>query len=409
MRKFWRVFVVATMSCWLWCSLAFAGTENIRNVTLTWREDPQTSQTITWQTDATVKNGWVEYSEADSTDIAVAGVPRIKAESQLFTTDVRTNMIHSVTLRNLKPGTRYVYRIGSSDIGDYDGMFHTEMATEPFKFLIFGDSQSLDYKVWQDTFNAAYRMGIGARFFVNMGDLVDNGQRQQEWDGWFAGIKRHSGKMAVVPVVGNHETYTIDRKFAMPKEFTQQFYVPQNGPDGLKGQVYSFDYGNVHFVILDTQLGEERSFLPDSLDRQIAWLKQDLAATTKHWKVVFMHRPIYHNRLNVDSPSSLVAFAPIFDDYGIDVVFSGHDHVNARTMKLKGGVPSSVGTVYATTGRSGTKTYSDVGKKSWNEQFINLLDEPTYSIVAVNGNVLLVQVFTQTGKLIDDWSLMKLE
>lgn len=146
-----------------------------------------------------------------------------------------------------------------------------------------------------------------------MGDLVDNGQQYTQWKSWFAAIAGYSNQIPIVPVVGNHETYTPipENKFSLPIYFTQQFKVEQNGPEGLKGQVYSFDYGNAHFVILDSQLGEERRFLPDSLERQQAWLAKDLAATNKLWKFVFIHRPAYHNRQAESLPDpKTAAFIP---------------------------------------------------------------------------------------------------
>lgn len=400
------------MALWFVCGVALmpaqAAERDITAVTLTWTGDAKTTQTITWQTDTDSDCNYVQYSEADTPDAEISSVNLAKAEPSLFATNEGTVTLHTITLRNLKPDTRYVYRIGNGKNWVSDGMFRTESLKSEFTFLLFGDSQSSNYDVWKTTFSNAYQNNRTAKFFVNVGDLVDNGQKNQEWRNWFQAVAPYSGQIPVVPVVGNHETYTPEGNFSLPVYFTKQFMLPQNGPDGLKGQVYSFDYGDVHFVILDSQFGEERQFLPDSLALQKEWLTRDLAATDKLWKIVFMHRPAYHNRMKESQLDATAQFVPIFDQYGVDAVFSGHDHVNARTPKLKAGQPHSSGTIYSTVGRSGTKTYDTVGLKGWNEQFFNPIDQPTYSVVQVAGNVFYVQVFKQDGTFVDEWSLTKI-
>lgn len=399
------------MIAWVMCMVVLpvqAADSQIHALTLTWTGDAKTTQTITWQTDVDSDSNCVQYSEADTPDVEISSVNVIKAKTSSFTTNEDTVSLHTVTLAHLKPDTRYVYRIGNGEQWVRDGMFKTEGLKSEFKFLLFGDSQSANYDVWKTTFHNAYQNNRTSKFFVNVGDLVDNGQKNEEWRNWFQAVAAYSGQIPAVPVVGNHETYTLEGNFSLPVYFTKQFMLPQNGPDGLKGQVYSFDYGDVHFVILDSQFGEERQFLPDSLSLQKEWLAQDLAATDKLWKIVFMHRPAYHNRIKESQPDATAQFVPIFDQYGVDAVFSGHDHVNARTPKLKAGEPLSSGTIYSTAGRSGTKTYDTVGSKEWNEQFFNPVDQPTYTVAQVAGNVFYVQVFKQDGTLVDEWSLTKI-
>lgn len=409
MRNIGCRIVLIILFCFMMAIPAAFASGEVQNITLTWAEDAKTSQTITWRTDSDSAMVYVEYSEADTPNVEFSAVKTQKAETSLFATDEGNVYMHTTTLRNLKPGTRYVYRVGDGKNWIADGMFRTAKIGSEFKFLLFGDSQSYDYNVWKTTFMNAYQQNRDAAFFVNVGDLVDNGQKYQEWKGWFDGIAGVSNRLPVVPVVGNHETYTPEHNFSMPTFFTEQFMVPQNGPTGLKGQTYSFDYGDAHFVILDSQFGEERQFIADSLERQKAWLTSDLAATNKLWKFVFMHRPPYHNRVAQEQPDVTEQFVPIFDQYGVDAVFSGHDHVNARTFAMVNGERvKEGGTIYTTVGRSGTKYYETVGAKSWDEQFANATDTPTYSVVKIANGLLYVQVFKQNGELLDEWSLVKI-
>ncbi len=377
---------------------------DIRALHLTWSEDTKSTQTITWQMHEFNPNIRVEYGEI--------GLPadfpkKVMADVEPFPDETGVSHVYHVTLQGLKSNKEYFYRIVDGDITIKEANFKMGKNLDSCDFLVFGDSQSYNYKVWGETLKAAYTQNPNAEFFVNVGDLVDNGQRISEWENWFLNGKDIMIHLPIVPVVGNHETYTPQKGiFSMPKYFTSQFVLPQNGPEKLKEQVYSFDYANVHFVVLDTQFGEERSFVPDSLERQIEWIKKDLAETDKKWKVVFMHRAPYHNRADRGFDQT-IKFVPIFEEFNVDVVFTAHDHVCARTPAMRAGLLTDDGVIYATTGRSGTKVYQTVIKKEWNSTFLNPLDEPTYSMISVNEKKFTVKVLSQSGKLIDKWDIDK--
>lgn len=377
------------------------------HVTLTWTGDVRTTQTVTWRTGFTIKPGRVEYREANS--LFPQGGDQMTAEVQGLATNVGNMSIHSVTLTGLKPGTRYLYRVGDGTSWSEQYQFTTAADYgQSFKFLVFGDSQSINYLAWRTTLHTAYMANQDAAFFINVGDLVDVGQDYKEWNAWLGASKGVIDTIPVVPVVGNHETYTPNRTYSMPKFFTVQLKVPNNGPEGLTGQVYSFDYGNIHFSILDSQAGEERGFVPDMLELQKAWLEKDLKATDKMWKVILIHRPLYHNRPKDSDGDLREAFLPLIDKYQVDVVFSGHDHVYGRSYPLRGGVIDKLnGTIYVTAGRSGTKTYQRAMAKDHNEVFYNPVDESNYLTVEVSGSTMTVKVFQRSGFLLDEWSLEK--
>lgn len=400
MRRICLIAICLAVLCWQ--AVVFAGGD-VRALTLTWSEDPATTQTITWQTVGGGEAKFLSYGKVGEPPVVV------QAQTAAFWTEVRQNFVHSVTLRGLEPDTAYSYAVGDGAVWLESGRFVT--AAEPsksFQFLLFSDSQSYDYGVWGGTFSAACERYPQAKFFAVTGDLVDNGQTQAEWDAWFAAAAPYMARLPLVPVVGNHETYTPSGHFSLPIYFKAQFKLPQNGPQGMEGQAYSFDYGAVHFVVLDTQFGEERAFLPDSLERQQEWLRRDLAATDQRWKIIFMHRPVYHNRVQSGQEAAAL-FRPIFDEYGVDMVFSGHDHVAARTAKLKHGAYHASGTVYMPLGRSGTKVYGAdrMEAKSWNEAFFNPVDQPVYQVVSVKADSLEVEVFGKDGTLVDRVMLEK--
>ncbi len=381
------------------------------HITLTWSGDPAVTQTITWRTGAATVNGQVQYAEAAYSPQFPQSAVTVTAGVEGLSTNLGEAATHSVVLTGLKPGTRYIYRVGTPEGWSPPYYFTTAPAApRPFKFLVFGDSQSINYNVWGTTARNAWQANPDAVFFTNVGDLVDVGQDYAQWQGWFSGAQGLLASIPAMPVTGNHECYTPARSLSRPVLFTAQLKLPPNGPEELQGQVYSFNYGDVHLVMLDSQESEQGRFIPAMLQVQQEWLERDLQATNKKWQLVFLHRPLYNNKPGEGDSNIRRAFAGIFDKYHVDVVFSGHDHAYSRTYPLFGGMRAdspAQGTVYVTSGRSGTKTYPDVIAKEWHEFFYNPADEPNYLTVEVAGNSLKVKAFKQSGVLIDTWEINK--
>ena len=405
------ICLMAGVSTALPATMPSDGIYSPQHLTLPWAGDPRTTQTVTWKTDAAAAAGQVQYAEAAKGYSLPRHAQTVTAALEPFSTNLGDMSIHSATLTGLRPGTRYVYRVGDGAAWSEPHTFVTAGAGgSTFKFLVFGDSQSINYEVWGTTLQQAYQANPDAVFLTNVGDLVDVGQDYAQWNAWFNAAQHVIDAIPIMPVTGNHETYTPEHRFSMPVFFTAQFKLPANGPEALQGQVYSFDYGDVHFVVLDSQAGEEGRFVPDMLAQQQSWLEKDLQATDKKWKIALVHKPPYNNKAPDGDSGIRRSFVPLFDKYHVDVVFTGHDHVYARTYPLYDSVivdSAAKGTVYVATGRSGTKTYKDTIAKEWDQFFHDPVHEPNYLTVEVKEHVLTVQAFTQSGMLIDAWSIEK--
>jgi len=401
------------------------------HVTLTWSDDPYTTMTIAWRTSTDVKQCRFEYNERG------AGRPSVReAKPEVFRTvdqdpDPGEMHLYSVKLTDLRSGATYSYRIGNdrkewTETGSFTTASMETLRDNRFKFLIFGDSQSgkndvPDYNDWHKTVQNAFAANRDARFFINMGDLVEVGQSVRHWENWFRSAKGVIDRIPEVPVQGNHETYTAkDKVTVKPVYYLQQFRVFTNGPEGLKGQTYSFNYGQVHVVVLDSQ-GEEESRdangKPDpARERQFyavqtAWLRQDLEQNRDAlFTLVFFHKTPYYNKGNRTNVLLKETFCPLFDQYHVDVVFSGHDHATSRTYPLRNGqfVQSPAdGTVYYVTGRSGAKYYGDLTPKVWDARFYDPQDQPDYQTVELAGGVLTIKAFRQDGSLLDQYVIDK--
>ena len=103
-----------------------------------------------------------------------------------------------------------------------------------------------------------------ARLFTVVGDEAQAGRSNIHWNYWFAACKGVIDSTSYMPVEGNTECRDLDinRTHGEPTLYIGQFNVPHNGPFN-NCQAYSYDYGNVHFVVLDSQLREEQKTRPN--------------------------------------------------------------------------------------------------------------------------------------------------
>lgn len=115
-------------------------------------------------------------------------------------------------------------------------------------------------------------------------------------------------------------------------------------------QYFSFNYGNVHVVNLDSQLAARDA---EQMAAMKQWFIDDMTATLSagkiHWTIVMFHHPVYtkgghdsddgdHIFENYDRPmlDMREQFVPLFDQYGVDLVYNGHDHFYERSYYLQG-------------------------------------------------------------------------
>lgn len=364
--------------------------------------DAKTMRTVSWQTVPSEVRQQLVYRATNQEDDKIYTV---EAQTSLLATSAEEMNVHTVTLTQLLPGTAYEYRVGSEKNWSDWYAFKTEASNaSAFKAIVFGDSQSSDYGVWEKTAQAAWQTHEDARFFINMGDLVDIGSHYDQWKSWFNG---GAGMLTAIPVAaisGNHENYLPGGTFSPASLYLALFPLPQNGPDGLEGQAYSFDYGDVHFVALDSQEQELESFEPQLIAKQQKWLEEDLKATQKPWKIVLVHRSLFKNSYS-GAPNEIgERLLPIFDAYGVDLVFTAHIHTYGRTVALYEQKPvgkGKKGTVYLSTGRSGDKTWTGSVQKHFETKFDRALDQPNYLVLEAAHAQLKVTNFRQDGSIVD--------
>jgi hypothetical protein len=378
---------------------------NIRQVITA---DSTTSRTFMWQSDYAEENPVVEYRQAGDDD----SLMQLPASSDAFSDDGVTTYIHTAAVTDLKPGTAYEYRVGAGDKRSDWQSFHTAQGHD-FKALIFPDSQSSDYSVWAATAQPAWQRNQDAQFFINMGDLVDNGQDHYQWNAWFDVVGDMIARIPVVPLLGNHETYDKDWKVRMPKAYLHLFALPRIDREKYQNQFYSFDYGDVHFVVLNTQSQELADFEPSLDEDEVAWFKEDMAKTTKKWKIVLMHKdPLQYGFANRPEPREEGfspegrLWMPLFDQYGVDAVLSAHLHTYRDRGHIRNFQRDESGPLYLITGVAGNVQYPGLWKQHSLDEYVAPQPETdNYMTLEATDDSLTFRSFLPDGQLLEEKSI----
>lgn len=378
---------------------------NIRQVITA---DSTTSRTFMWQSDYAEENPVVEYRQAGDDD----SLMQLPASSDAFSDDGVTTYIHTAAVTDLKPGTAYEYRVGAGDKRSSWQSFHTAQGHD-FKALIFPDSQSSDYSVWAATAQPAWQRNQDAQFFINMGDLVDNGQDHYQWNAWFDVVGDMIARIPVVPLLGNHETYDKDWKVRMPEAYLHLFALPRIDREKYQNQFYSFDYGDVHFVVLNTQSQELADFKPSLDEDEVAWFKEDMAKTTKKWKIVLMHKdPLQYGFANRPQPREEGfspegrLWMPLFDQYGVDAVLSAHLHTYRDRGHIRNFQRDESGPLYLITGVAGNVQYPGLWKQHSLDEYVAPQPETdNYMTLEATDDSLTFRSFLPDGQLLEEKSI----
>lgn len=373
-------------------------------------KDNSTSRTIMWQLDSSEADAVIEYCMAGAENTQT-----IAATDKGFTDDGSTTYIHEATLTGLIPNTKYEYRVGYGTDRRSDWYPLETAGASEYEVLIYPDSQPGDYSGWEQIVKDSAQRNPNTALYIGMGDLVDNGEQAYQWRTWLDSIKPLSARIPLAPTLGNHEMYTLDWKMREPRAYLNYFDVPNNGNATFDRHYYSYDYGDVHYVVLDTQLYESTHednhdvHHPDLYDVQVQWLRQDLAANTKKWTVVLMHRDPFQYAFNRPGASRAagfdeegVLFMPIFDEFNVDLVLSAHLHSYRNRGHVRNFERDASGPLYILTGIAG-----DARRPNWQQHPLDVYVAPdreknNYMTMTVTPNRLVVRAFLADGTQLDE-------
>jgi predicted phosphodiesterase len=287
---------------------------------------------------------------------------------------------HAVALTGLAPYTRTHYRVSTDGqpLGS-DNTFRTAAlpgAQAAFTFVAFGDTRT-NVDAHQRVADSI--LELAPDFVLHVGDFVEDGGSASQWTTFFTVEQDLLRQTPLFGVLGNHENDSV--------KYFDAFHFPGNE------RWYSFDYGNVHFVALE--IDGDSNYGPGS--GQALWLENDLAHTNQQWKVVFFHVPPYSAGAHGSDLGVRTALEPLFRQYGVALVFNGHDHDYERSV--------ANGIVYIVAGGGGAPLGSEANSNPASAYFTG-----TYQsvLVTVTDSVLTTTGVRADGLRFDEFTLRKL-
>lgn len=289
-----------------------------------------TGVTIRWRT-SSVATGVVRFGTSPSAlDRSVVG---------------SSTKEHEIRLTGMQPDTTYYYSVGhgSTVLAGGAGCFFVTApaAAKSTRVWVLGDSGTGTSA--QKSVRDSYYRHTGSRhtdLWLMLGDnAYESGTDTEYQDKLFAIYPDMLRKSVLWPAYGNHDSVKSSSSGQSGPYYAQHTLPKQGEAGGVASGTeayYSFDYGNLHFICLDS-CESSRS----STGTQAKWLRNDLANTTKDWVIVFWHHPPYsRGSHNSDSESELIEMrqniVPILESYGVDLVLCGHSHSYERSKFIDG-------------------------------------------------------------------------
>jgi 3',5'-cyclic AMP phosphodiesterase CpdA len=263
----------------------------------------ETSATINWKTESAA-TGWLEYA-TDEYFTAHGEYSHAVSGGKM--------QLHHVTIADLVPDTLYHYRLRINRVPTADHTFRT-FGSESFTFIVYGDTQAQPGSFTQMERHKLVADRIaeeeGVSFVIHTGDFVNSGSKLENWNDFFNAAREMLADTTIYPVLGNHELNHAN--------YYDAFGVPG---------YYSFDYGNSHFTILDSNDWAQ-------ISTETAWLEDDLNCDAI-WKFAFFHHPPYSS--DASHWGGWINFRSYWEDIfiknGVNVVFNGHVHVYERYLE----------------------------------------------------------------------------
>jgi len=297
--------------------------------------------------------------------------------------DRKAGSLHTekISFTNLEAGKTYYYDIGQGEAGK--GSFKTPPRSgQPFRFLVYGDTRTR-HDVHRRVIEKILANGM-PDFAIQTGDLVENGSDQALWPIFFDiehELLRHT---ALFPALGNHEHN--DKQFFEFFDMTLPYY--------------SFNWGNAHFVVLDTDVANVAD-TPSAREAFWAvekkWLEEDLARNqaSAFRFVTGHHAPMTAVESRQGTTKQMEEAIPIYEKYHVQAALFGHDHNYQHYLKN--------GIHYVVSGGGGAPLY-DV-KAPPKDILVKAVSVENFLFVSVNGNSAKVEVRSIDGSVLDTFEL----
>lgn len=373
--------------------------------------------------------------------------PSLKGDAPIFEDAPVDTHQFEATITGLKPSTTYYYAVydGGKRLTSADQSYRFKTnpvpgTDAPVYFWVVGDSGT-GGQAQADVHDAMVvhnaKIGKPLDLYLHVGDMAYGSGTNQEFDDRFFRMYEPTLRNTVCwASMGNHEGRT-SKGASGEGPFYDAYICPTNAEAGGlasgKEAFYSFDYGRVHFICLDSHDLDRR---PSGEMAQ--WLKADLEKTKADFLVAFFHHPPYtKGSHDSDKEAQLIEMRehimPILESGGVDLVFTGHSHIYERSMLIDGayqtptiaegviladgdgdpsgdgpylksaGLQPNNGTVQVVTGHGGT----GLGRKGTIPFMKRIILEHGSCLISISENTLTADMLSSKGEILDTFNIVK--
>ncbi len=283
---------------------------------------------------------------------------------------------------------------------------------EHFSFAVMGDTQMFNFPGNTGSLQKAVNQirKINPSLVMTVGDLIqgcNTSDKCMNYKIWKSVVK------PLLPityeVVGNHDRIVGNsnpHKVAADKDWQSFFNLPTNGPDGYSEFVYSFNVGNSHFVVLDSEKPKEHIIGQEQLD----WLEKDLSVNKQDNTFVFYHEPAFPMSYKVGQSLDVRkdqrdALWAILDKYDVTAVFNGHEHIFSRQNIDANFFPNAKSKIYQFI--IGNTDASERQNVAIGNQVNYYHQGHDFVMVDVAGKEITVKLFSVDGELINSFTFSK--
>ncbi len=400
--------------------------------------------TISWETNYPSQTRFIYYREG-----------------QEIPTVIEDKTLHrrvEIMLEGLREDSVYYYQIECLVPEKNDKFmspklkFRSAEDSADFTFAVMGDSRAYGDSIYPDAalngvnvhdLSELSRLAYvsGARFILFSGDLIsgytdDVRDVHLQYETWCDAVAPVNAYIPFYSAMGNHDTSAPwrtmqsanegedeEKSVPYPETIWADFFVlPKNAPGARKNMppytenVYSFDYGNCHFVCLNSDYNYVKDAPGDSelvrnIDKvQRDWLEVDLQKSLdSRYIFVLFHQPAYptdgHYKSSLDRlPTERDAVWDILDKYKVDAVFVGHEHIYTRLLvdkSINSEWDSSIWQI--TSGRAGAPWYRLNRKVPWINNVKSHSYAPGFVRLEVNGGKVLCKAYDIHGNVVDEF------
>jgi predicted phosphodiesterase len=325
------------------------------------------------------RNSVIVVWETDlAADSRVIFGPTQEMEHEILDPDPKTR--HRVVLTGLAPNSTQYYEVQSAYWPSGMGRFYTERdLAEPYRVAVFGDTRSNH----QDHRNVSRALiAANPHLAFHTGDLVGDGDEPIQWDTFLDVESQLMFEIPLYPALGNHE--------GSGDLYVDVFDLPSNTPSPER--YYVAHYATALFIVLDQYTNAFSIGSP-----QYNWLEGVLSATASDpsifHRIVLLHHGPFDSGPHGSNMTVRDNLTPLFEQHGVDIVFTGHDHCYERS--------TVEGVKYVVTGGGGAPLYSPSGAW-WTEVAESVLH---YCLLDIHGPLLAFEARRLDGTVLDSFVL----